>query len=177
MHQNNNLGLTAAIQFGGARPTDLSFRGAIAPLPPYSASPELIFTTWLMLIASELIRQSALSPACHVLELAPQSQRYYSNQLSFLHQFFKYVKNSKRSSQLSVNQRSHARFKQLFSSIIAGKILLLLLLKLLFISVRNNMEFTYTQRIKLKKLLVSTRTSESFGTKKLWKSAKINSHD
>ena len=34
MHHNNNVGLTIAIQFGGARPTDLNFGGAIAPPAP-----------------------------------------------------------------------------------------------------------------------------------------------
>ena len=34
MHQNNNVGLTLAIQFGGARPIDLNFGGAVAPPAP-----------------------------------------------------------------------------------------------------------------------------------------------
>ena len=38
MHHNNNVGLTIAIQFGGARPTDLNLGGggggAIAPPAP-----------------------------------------------------------------------------------------------------------------------------------------------
>ena len=43
MHHNNNVGLSIAIQFGGARPTDLNFGGAIAPpCPPCSASPERV---------------------------------------------------------------------------------------------------------------------------------------
>ena len=51
MHHNNNVGLTIAIQFGGARPTDLNFGGGggggggeggggDCPPAPYSASPD-----------------------------------------------------------------------------------------------------------------------------------------
>ena len=52
MHHNNNVGLTIAIQFGGARPTDLNFGGG--DCPPCSASPDSDAFTAVLLITQTL---------------------------------------------------------------------------------------------------------------------------